>query len=250
MADYWKSQAKKYCEFCKCWLADNKPSIEFHEKGKRHKENVQRRLGEITKKSVKEEKEKLQVDAEIKKMEKAAMKAYLKDVESNPDYSSQIIQDMAVSIPIPPEEPKSSTSVTSSTSEKNSKSNKMKQSGNQKAKFGSHHWDKEKKKRFGEEKKPIKTDIPVVFGPAPKAEPYGTWKSVEPSPPSVDLELPEQKNFIEYKVPELSEEVKIKFKEKKVESLGGGDGSSVSFKKRKVNNSQKRNVRQRLDEND
>ena len=24
-ADYWKSQAKKFCEFCKCWIADNKP---------------------------------------------------------------------------------------------------------------------------------------------------------------------------------------------------------------------------------
>lgn len=24
-ADYWVSQARKYCEFCKCWIADNKP---------------------------------------------------------------------------------------------------------------------------------------------------------------------------------------------------------------------------------
>lgn len=24
-ADYWVSQSKKYCDFCKCWIADNKP---------------------------------------------------------------------------------------------------------------------------------------------------------------------------------------------------------------------------------
>ena len=24
MADVWKSQPRKYCEICKCWLADNK----------------------------------------------------------------------------------------------------------------------------------------------------------------------------------------------------------------------------------
>lgn len=24
MADYWKSLDKKFCDMCKCWLADNK----------------------------------------------------------------------------------------------------------------------------------------------------------------------------------------------------------------------------------
>ena len=24
MTEYWKSQAKKFCDFCKCWIADNK----------------------------------------------------------------------------------------------------------------------------------------------------------------------------------------------------------------------------------
>lgn len=23
--EYWQSQAKKFCDFCKCWLTDNKP---------------------------------------------------------------------------------------------------------------------------------------------------------------------------------------------------------------------------------
>ena len=24
MTEYWKSQAKKFCDFCKCWISDNK----------------------------------------------------------------------------------------------------------------------------------------------------------------------------------------------------------------------------------
>lgn len=93
MADYWKSQARKFCDFCKCWIADNKPSIQFHETGKRHKENVAQKLAMLTKRSVKEKKESLKVDEEMRKMEEAAMKAYLKDMESNPDYTSKVIID-------------------------------------------------------------------------------------------------------------------------------------------------------------
>ena len=29
MSEYWKSNAKKYCEFCKVWIADNKPVKKF-----------------------------------------------------------------------------------------------------------------------------------------------------------------------------------------------------------------------------
>uniref|UniRef100_A0A2K6TME3 WW domain binding protein 4 n=1 Tax=Saimiri boliviensis boliviensis TaxID=39432 RepID=A0A2K6TME3_SAIBB len=28
MADYWKSQPKKFCDYCKCWIADNRPISE------------------------------------------------------------------------------------------------------------------------------------------------------------------------------------------------------------------------------
>lgn len=44
-------------------------SIEFHEKGKRHKENAAKRLSEIGKKSRQEHQKNLKVDAEMKKME-------------------------------------------------------------------------------------------------------------------------------------------------------------------------------------
>lgn len=83
MADYWKSQGRKFCDFCKCWIADNKPSIEFHEGGKKHKENVGKRLREIHKTSAKQAKQHRKFEDDIKKMETAAMAAYLKDVENN-----------------------------------------------------------------------------------------------------------------------------------------------------------------------
>ncbi|XP_076672763.1 uncharacterized protein LOC143371458 [Andrena cerasifolii] len=83
MADYWKSQGRKFCDFCKCWIADNKPSIDFHESGKKHKENVSKRLKEIHKNSAKQAKQNKKIEDDIRKMENAAMAAYLKDVENN-----------------------------------------------------------------------------------------------------------------------------------------------------------------------
>ncbi|CAH1109906.1 unnamed protein product [Psylliodes chrysocephalus] len=83
MADYWKSNERKYCDFCKCWIADNKPSVEFHEKGRRHQENVKKRLKVITKNSARAFKVEQNVDAAIKQMEAAALAAYRKDVETN-----------------------------------------------------------------------------------------------------------------------------------------------------------------------
>ncbi|KAG5887494.1 hypothetical protein JTB14_023680 [Gonioctena quinquepunctata] len=82
-ADYWKSQERKYCDFCKCWIADNKPSVEFHEKGRRHQENVKKRLKNITKSSAKAHRESENADRTLKQMEAAAMAAYRRDVESN-----------------------------------------------------------------------------------------------------------------------------------------------------------------------
>lgn len=75
--------ASRFCDFCKCWIADNKPSIDFHEGGKKHKENVSKRLKEIHKNSAKQAKQSKKIEDDIKKMENAAMAAYLKDVENN-----------------------------------------------------------------------------------------------------------------------------------------------------------------------
>ncbi|XP_060529693.1 WW domain-binding protein 4-like isoform X2 [Cylas formicarius] len=88
MADYWKSQERKYCDFCKCWIADNKPSRDFHENGRRHKENVKKRLKNISKNSAKAQRELDKLDTTLKTMEAAALEAYRKDVENNADLTS------------------------------------------------------------------------------------------------------------------------------------------------------------------
>ncbi|XP_045474326.1 WW domain-binding protein 4-like isoform X2 [Harmonia axyridis] len=88
MADYWISQERKYCDFCKCWIANNRPSVEFHEKGKRHQENVKKRLKNITKNSYKAQKELEKEDVAIKQMERAALDSYQRDIENNADITS------------------------------------------------------------------------------------------------------------------------------------------------------------------
>ncbi|KAB0354706.1 hypothetical protein FD755_022165, partial [Muntiacus reevesi] len=78
-ADYWKSQLKKFCDYYKCWIADN--SIEFHERGKNHKENVAKRISEIKQKSLDKAKEEEKASKEFATMEAAALKAYQEDLK-------------------------------------------------------------------------------------------------------------------------------------------------------------------------
>ncbi|KAH8360985.1 hypothetical protein KR093_006225, partial [Drosophila rubida] len=81
--EYWKSNERKYCDFCKCWLSDNKASIAFHESGKRHKLNVAKRITDISRSSEKAEREKQKMNLEIRKMEEAAMKSYAQDIHGH-----------------------------------------------------------------------------------------------------------------------------------------------------------------------
>ncbi|CAH2076307.1 unnamed protein product, partial [Iphiclides podalirius] len=73
---------------------NNKVSISFHENGKRHKESVQKHISQLSKKSAKEFKQKEKIDDDMKKMEAAAMAAYLKDVKNNGDLTSKVINEM------------------------------------------------------------------------------------------------------------------------------------------------------------
>jgi len=58
-------------------------SVEFHEKGRRHQENVKKKLKTISRNSAKTQREMDKVDSTLKRMEAAAMAAYRKDVEGN-----------------------------------------------------------------------------------------------------------------------------------------------------------------------
>ncbi|KAL4230876.1 WW domain binding protein 4 [Mactra antiquata] len=89
MSEYWKSQPRKFCEFCKCWITDNKPSIDFHEKGKRHQEAVKQKIDLLRKKGVEDEKKRKKESSYMDKMEKAAMEAFKKDLAENPELAKQ-----------------------------------------------------------------------------------------------------------------------------------------------------------------
>ncbi|XP_008429190.1 WW domain-binding protein 4 isoform X2 [Poecilia reticulata] len=104
MADYWKSQPRKFCQYCKCWIADNKPSIEFHERGKNHKENVAAKISEIKKKSVEKAKKEERMSKEFAAMEEAALKAYeedLKRMQRGSDGSSSPVRAAPQYQPVP-----------------------------------------------------------------------------------------------------------------------------------------------------
>ncbi|XP_006815580.1 WW domain-binding protein 4-like [Saccoglossus kowalevskii] len=89
MSEYWKSQPKKFCEFCKCWITDNKPSVDFHERGKRHKENVQKKIVDVQKKGAKKVKQDAKFKSDLQAMEEAALKAFEKDVANDPTLAPQ-----------------------------------------------------------------------------------------------------------------------------------------------------------------
>ena len=120
MTEVWKSQGRKYCEFCDCWFADNKVSfvgllafrlslftfifsqrqrrfyilylhptlnqvsISFHENGKRHKESVEKKVKEIQKKGSEREKKENDEKKFLEMMEKGAAEAIEKDIKQDP----------------------------------------------------------------------------------------------------------------------------------------------------------------------
>ena len=67
-------------------------SIDFHEKGRRHQENVRKKLRNITKSNTQFQKHTNKVDATIKQMESAAMEAYKKDIEVHGDLSASLMK--------------------------------------------------------------------------------------------------------------------------------------------------------------
>jgi len=111
--------------------------------------------------------------------------------------------------------------------------------------------EKMKSRRVKEEDKQPEEAPLAVLGPAPRVDPYGSWKPVEIRKlEPVDLQLPEQE-YIQIKVPAVVEP-KVKFKEKMLASLGNDEEGEVEtgFKKRRLNCNPKRSMRQRLDQDD
>lgn len=100
MTTPWKSQGRKYCEFCDCWFADNKVSISFHENGKRHKESVEKKVKEIQRKGSEKEKKEKDEKTFLEMMEKGAAAAIEKDIKSDPRMITHYFGD-DVEVPLP-----------------------------------------------------------------------------------------------------------------------------------------------------
>ncbi|XP_071846715.1 uncharacterized protein [Apostichopus japonicus] len=92
MTEFWKSNPKKFCEFCRVWFADNKSSIDFHERGKKHQENVQRKIGELTKKGLKQHEAQQHTKNFLQQMEEDALKAFKKDAQKDSSLVTQYNQ--------------------------------------------------------------------------------------------------------------------------------------------------------------
>ena len=82
MADYWKSGERHHCSFCKCWLAGNKVSIELHERGNNHKNNVKAKLEQLRRDKIEKERQDKQMSSTLADIERAAAVAYQRDVAS------------------------------------------------------------------------------------------------------------------------------------------------------------------------
>eukprot|EP00040_Diaphanoeca_grandis_P011036 m.56478 g.56478 ORF g.56478 m.56478 type:complete len:410 (-) comp22254_c0_seq1:348-1577(-) len=102
MTEFWQSNPRKWCDFCKCWLTDNKPSVDFHENGNRHKEAVRLRLKESRRKTVEDNLEKKQTEDILAQIERDALKAMESDLANDPtlrardtSYRQQVAQKPA-----------------------------------------------------------------------------------------------------------------------------------------------------------
>ncbi|CAH8529388.1 unnamed protein product [Heterobilharzia americana] len=89
MADYWKSNPKKYCELCKCWMADNKISIQNHENGMRHKASVAKKVNELTRSKKTAETDKKSLETCLQQMNDNAHISMMKDLERDPSLAKQ-----------------------------------------------------------------------------------------------------------------------------------------------------------------
>lgn len=263
MSEYWKSNPRKFCDFCKCWIADNKPSVDFHERGKRHKENVQKRLAEMGRKGQEDYEAKLQEEDFLKSMEEAAMKAYKADIEKNPDMTGAKISEIAKAsnaelVVGKKKAPAQSTTATSKPAAAAAAPKVWHEA--RAADKTSYYWNTETgestwevpKEGFlsidDQEQLTSKTGnasntsskdkptpkiqksqntvsgAPVTYGPAPKVDVYSSWQTVEMTKEkAVDLQLPEIEEEGYYGPEVVISKPEVTFKEKVVTLSNKGD---------------------------
>ncbi|KAK6640161.1 hypothetical protein RUM44_011847 [Polyplax serrata] len=268
------------------------PSIQFHENGKKHKENVSKRLTDMQKKAAKEAKDAVKFDNEMKRIEAAALKAYASDVMSNADFTSRLIRSGLETLPEPetvlPDpvqtqkpKPKITQKTHQNSGQKWSPVKKWRgRAPEENVDTGEYHGvpSEHRNPTIGEKKayksdasgaknfhkKKLKTnnkklpnsvehsqareDKAIEFGPVFQSPTYGAWEKVQiEAQEPVDLQLPEQE-LIPISVPKLREESERRFKEKVFVpgSFAFTQEGESFFKKRKITQCTKKNMRRRL----
>ena len=211
MASYWKSQPRKFCEICKCWIGDNRASIDFHEKGKSHQEKKKKQLEQIRKRGMQQAKDNARASVFLKQAEQAARKQYMKDLEEqgisvNAEEFFKKEQETKAAIA-----PKSSL-VSKVTNKQKLKTNQPKCTNTTNV-------------------------LPIIESSATNKQPFGKWTVVEK--PSETLDTNPTFAIASTKPTEIT------FAEKRV-LTGAADttcNEPIAFKKRKTNN---RNIRSKL----
>uniref|UniRef100_A0A915ETJ1 WW domain-binding protein 4 n=1 Tax=Ditylenchus dipsaci TaxID=166011 RepID=A0A915ETJ1_9BILA len=99
MSEYWKSNAKKFCEICKTWYADNKISSENHERGLKHKAMVQQRIRESGQKAREKDRKENDLRHTLICMEQAALVSMQKDLNSEKERQRNSRQAASSSAP-------------------------------------------------------------------------------------------------------------------------------------------------------
>ena len=79
MTEFWKSGARHWCTYCKLFINGTKPSIAYHENGKKHTEIKELYLKEMRVKARERGKGKKELEGELAKIERAALKQYQRD---------------------------------------------------------------------------------------------------------------------------------------------------------------------------
>lgn len=81
MSEFWVSQGRVFCDFCKCWYADNKVEKETHERGSKHEANKAKSLAGIRKLSEWNAKEQDKIECYLAEADRAAKEAYKRDLK-------------------------------------------------------------------------------------------------------------------------------------------------------------------------
>lgn len=283
MSEYWKSQPRKFCEACKCWFADNKASIEFHERGKRHQENVKRRLERLCKKGAKDFQAKQKYERQMQKIERDALKAFQTDLKNDPNLDCQFNINAAIAVACAPTQrknpnatkigkqgrtdpPLAAQTAIPTASVVNAgldikRSRWFEAVADEKSYYwnpstGETQWEAPPEYISLAEQETLMQSSSdnfenCEFGPKAKATPYGEWTTVEiKQEKPIDLQLPDVGKDEIVSITIIPEE-KFKFKERTINDAMipiKMEGETTAFKKRSFSDKNKRNVRQRLDD--